>query len=596
MDKDLPNNFLERLKRHTIFRIAAIYAVAAWILIQLSSSVLPNMGLPKDSVRFVIIVVGLGFPVMLILAWTFVKPTSIEPEGYTRWKHWRVRLGSLLSIIIIVLVGTSGWYLWRAAVIAHVAKAISETAPVKTASVFNPLPNSIAVLPFRNQSNDHGQQYFSDGFTEEITSALGALPDMHVISWQSASMYRGKQVSANAVGKALNVANILTGSIRRDGDRVRISAELVNAVTGYQLWSAHYDRTFKDIFSVQDEISKAMANALQLHLPDDHPLVSTATANADAHDFYLRGLADAVTSTAASLNLAIGNYQQAIRLDPKYAEAYAGLAQAYAASHLYTNIPLTKSLPLAKRAARQALRLNPKLAAAHKVMGMVYALEQKPRRAMKELHHAIELDPNNAVARIIYATLLPSSKYKEAQDQYRIAVSLDPNNAFAHYNLGVNYETHGDYKNAMTEYQATLGLAPQLVFARFDLANLYHRNGDDNSAVAILTGVTSDDPFQTQLLNAARLIYMAQENQELGTQALAALKQIDENKASATDKAVLVDLYILAGQNDHALQLLSEVCANAPETCADIAIDPSYTALHDKPAFQELVKKYKLKI
>ncbi|MGH8397812.1 MAG: tetratricopeptide repeat protein [Gammaproteobacteria bacterium] len=590
----LAPGFLERVKRHIIFRIAAVYAIASWILIQLSSSVFPNLGLPKDSIRFVIILVALGFPVMLVLAWTFVKPSSIEPEGYTRWKRVRLRIGSILSVLIIVLVCISGWYLWRAAVIAHVAQEISETVTDNAAPVFNPPLRSIAVLPFKNQSDDPNQQYFSDGITEEITSALGALPGVRVTSWQSTSVYRDTGISIIKVGKALNVANVLLGSISRDGNRIRISAQLVNSVTGYQLWSGDYDRTFKDVFAVQDDISKAIVSALQLHLPSTGTLVTDATADPNAHDFYLKGLAAQNAENAASLDVAVQDFQQAIRLDPKYAEAYAALGQTYAFSHSVTDIPLTKSLPLAKRAAKQALRLDQNLAAAHEALGMVYALEQKPKRAITELRRALRLDQNNARTHIIYATLLPPNKHVKALDQYEQAVNLDPNDPYAHYNFGVIYEDYGDYKNAILEYQATLGLAPQLSYVRLDLAGAYHRNSDDKSAVDILTGVKTDDPLQAQILDAARLTYMAQQTPDINNQALDALKQIDVTRINVTDKEKLSALYTVIGKKGLAIKLLEEACANGPETCTDLAINPGYALLRSEPLFHKLVEQYTL--
>ncbi|MGA9854217.1 MAG: tetratricopeptide repeat protein [Gammaproteobacteria bacterium] len=594
MDDKPPSNFLDRLKRHYIFRIAAVYAIAAWVVIQLFNNVLPNLGLSKDSVRFVIIIVTLGFPVVLILAWTFIDPKGdghTEPSG---WIRMRLRIGSALSLIIIVLVSISGWYLWKAAVVAHVAQLVSEAAPKNTAPVFNPSSRSIAVLPFRDQSTNPNEQYFSDGITQEITGALGSLPGVRVISWQSTSVYRGKNISVTEVGRALNVANVLVGSISRDGDRVRISTELVSAITGFQLWSAHYDRTFKDVFAIQDSISKAMVDALQLHLSGNGPLVTAATTNTTAHDYYLKGLEATSTRTAESLEAAIKYYQQAVRLDPHYAQAYAALAWTYALSHQYTNTPLEQSLPLAKQAAKQALRINKNLSSAHMAMGVVYLLEEKISRGQAELRRAMELNPNNLDAYVVYASTLTPNNFKEALVYLQQAAVINPNSAIAHYDLGYVYESLGDYKNAINEMQAAIGLAPQHVFTRIDLAGIYYRNSDLKSAVGILSNIKIDDPLQAQILNAARLTYMAQQNPDLNNQAIAALKGIETNKLSTVYKETLIALYALMGQRDHAIDLLKDACANAPETCGDLAINPSYKKLRNEPEFKALLKKYSL--
>ncbi|HVC29076.1 MAG TPA: hypothetical protein VNF48_05945 [Gammaproteobacteria bacterium] len=597
MNNQPPSNLLERLKRHYIFRIAAIYAVAAWVVIQLFNNVLPNLGFAKDSVRFVIIIVALGFPVMLVLAWTFINPSG---DGYvepTSWTRLRLRLGSVLSIIIIVLVCVSGWYLWQLAVVAHVAQSVVGTAPANTAPAnaapaFNPLPRSIAVLPFKNQSTDPDQQYFSDGITQEITGILGSLPGVRVISWQSTSIYRGKNIAATEVGRALNVANILVGSISRDGDHVRISTELVSTVTGFQLWSAHYDRTYKDIFAIQDNISKAMVSALQLHLSSNRPLVTAATINTSAHDYYLKGLEASDARTAISLDAAIKYFKQAIRIDTHYAQAYAALAWAYVLTNQYTNIPLKTSLPIARTAAKQALRLNKNLSSAHVAMGAVYVLEGKTARGQKELKRAMDLNPNNLEAYIVYASTLAPNNFKVALAYYQQAAILDPNSAVAHYGLGYVYESMGGYANAITEFQAAIGLAPQLVSTRLDLAGIYYRNSDTKSANDILSDVKIDDPLQAQILNAAHRVYMVKQDSSRINDAISALRQIDINQLSPNDKAELVTLYALVGEDKYAIQLLIQVCTNAPETCGDLAVNPSYQLLRNDPEFKKLIIKY----
>lgn len=592
MDDNSPSNFLDRLKRHYMFRIAAVYAIAAWVVIQLFNNVLPNLGLPKDSVRFVIIIVALSFPVVLILAWTFINPKADVHAEPSSWTRMRLRLGSVLSIIIIVLVSISGWYLWRLAVVAHIAELVVATAPANTAPAFNPLPRSIAVLPFKNQSADPKQQYFSDGITQELTGALGSLPGIRVISWQSTSIYRGKSIAATEVGRDLNVANILVGSISRDGNHVRISTELVSAITGFQLWSAHYDRTFKDVFAIQDDISKAIVAALQLHLPGDQPLVKAATNNTTAHDYYLKGLDATNTRTAVSLDSAIKYFTQAIQIDTHYADAYAALAWAYVLTNQYTNIPLTTSLPLAKTAAKQALRLNKKLSSAHMAMGAVYVLEGNTARGQKELKHAMELNPNNLEAYIVYASTLTPNNYKTALSYYRQAAILDPNSAVAHYGLGYVYASMGDYANAITEFQAAIGLAPQLASTRLGLADIYYRNSDTKNAIDILSNVTVDDPLQAQILNVARLVYLSKQDPNRNNDAIAALRQIDVSQLSPADNAELVTLYALVGEKDYAIKLLTHVCTNAPETCGDLAVNPSYEMLRNDPEFQKLIKKY----
>ena len=318
-------DFFARLKQHHIYRVATVYAIAAWVLIQLSNSVFPDFGLSHRALPVLIITLLLGFPVVLAIAWMFIKPK--DPEKFDRWQRLRWKLGALLSVVVVVCVVVSSGYMWR--VSEHHAQQIAplSPAPPSVPSAFSPPANSIVVLPFINLSDDPKQQYFSDGITEELTDALGEIPALSVIAWETASAYRDSHQISTEIGKALNVANLLQGSILRQGDKVRITAELVDTQTGYQLWSNHYDESFQGIFRVQDTISKAIAAALQVQLVGSGRLVMQATNNPEAHEFYLKGRLALDQGSAASLVEAQKDFEKAIALDPQYADAYARLAQ-----------------------------------------------------------------------------------------------------------------------------------------------------------------------------------------------------------------------------------------------------------------------------
>lgn len=583
--------FLDRLKRHHVFRVAAIYAVAAWVLIQASSSILPNLGFPADSVRVVIAVMLLGCPLVLVLAWMFIRPAAVSRAKLSRWKRLRWRLGPALSITVIVLVGISGWYLWQ--LDEHHIHTASRVATDKKDRVpFNPSPYSIAVLPFANLSNDTKQQYFSDGMAQELTNALGQVPGLQVIAWQSSAPYRDKTASIQVIGRNLGVASILTGSTMHEGDTVRITVELVNTVTGYQLWSSHYDRPFKDVFATQDDISKAVVTALQVKLAYDNPLVRTATANPAAHDAYLKGLAALNQRTPLSLYKAIREFKRATALDSRYAAAYVELARTYTILPESTPLPLHKANAKAKRALQQALVLNPNLPSAHSVLGAIYLSENRPDLAKGQLLRALALNPNDAAAHNYYAFLLP---LKDAITQYQEAAKLLPNSWAVQMNLGTAYAELGEYDHALQAFTAAQHLAPENIDAPLEIAFLYHLQSRDDAAVRILSQVSTRDKTDARTVEISRLTYVALQDTNLRNQVLSALTKLKSDNNSSFSQYYLATSYVLLGEHAQAIQSIARFCASIPDSCNDIALDRHYLPLHNDPGFQKLVAEYNIK-
>lgn len=583
--------FIERIKNHHIRPVATIYAVAAWILIQACNSIFPDIGLSKESVRPVITVAALGFPVVLVLAWMLIPPAPTHASKLSRWQRFHWRVGSVLSIAVIVLVTLSGWYLWQFSE-RHPHVATIATVTDSDRAPFSPPPYSIAVLPFTNLSNDANQQYFSDGMTQELTNALAHVPSLQVIGWQSAANYSEKTASIPDIGRHLGVANIVTGSTMREGVTVRIIVELVNTVTGYQLWSSHYDRTFKDMFAIQDEISRAIINALQIKLAYSAPLVAPATSNPAAHDAYLKGLAALNLRTPVSLYEAIKNFKHAIELDEHYAEPYAELARTYSLLPEFTPMSLQEANSNAKRAVQHALALNPNLASAHSVLSVIYISEHKPDLAKAELLRALALDPNDASAHSYYAFLLP---LKDAITQYQKAAQLLPDSWAIRMNLGTAYAELGDYDSALQAFIAAQHLAPENIDAPLEIAFLYHLKLQDGEAVKVLSQVRTPDKADTRTVEVSRLTYAALQDPQLRNQALIALGKLKSDKNSSFSRYYLATSYILLRENTQAIESIAEFCGSIPDSCNDIALDQHYLPLHGEPEFQQLVAEYNIK-
>lgn len=460
------SGFFEELKRRHVWRAAATYAVAGWLIVQIATQVFPFFNIPNADVRLVVVLIAIGFPIALALAWAF----EITPEGIRRTEaadspaarpeHESRQIGRKLNAltigILIVAVALLGW---RLLVVRHAAPAAASQAVTATASAtpattaaasgphaaapaqatpaaFNPPKDSLIVLPFKNLSGDPKQQYFSDGITEELTSALGQNPALRVIAWDTASTLRNTALTAHQVGQKLNVANVRHGSIAREGDAVRISVELVNAVTGYELWSKHYDDTFANIFAVQDKVSQAIAQALQVKFAQAD-LPQGGTRNPQAHELVLKGRALADKFDAASFAAARKDFEAAIALDPDYADAHAGLAHALIALTEHSSLPLAATLPQIRAEAEKALALDPKNADAWVMLGVVDTLANPPDRAKarQEYQKALVLDPSNANAHLDYGVTLP---LKPGLAEEQEATLLDPDNAAAWNNLATS--------------------------------------------------------------------------------------------------------------------------------------------------------------
>ncbi|MDE2235417.1 MAG: tetratricopeptide repeat protein [Gammaproteobacteria bacterium] len=584
-----PTSFLARLKKHHIYRVATIYAIASWVLIQLSNGLLPDFGLPRSSVVIVIAVIALGFPVVLVLAWMLIRP--VDPEKLARWQRRRWRIGPILSLIVISFAAFWIIIIWGK-ISAETAASAAKTTVSQEVAAFHPPPHSIAVLPFQNLSNNPKQQYFSDGITQELTNALGQIPGLQVIAWQSVASFSNTTLSANTIGKELDVAYMLVGSVMRAGDSLRVYAELVNTSTGYQIWSDKYDRSIKDIFAVQDEISKAIASSMQLELGESTHLVSAATTSTDAHDAYLKGMEYFNLRTKANLYRAIKYFQKAVELDKNYSEAYAQLASAYTVLPEVTSMSYEEANAKAMPLIRKSLEINPNQPKAHAVLANIYITEHKTEAAKAELLKTLALDPNDAAVHTYYAFLLP---LKEALGQYQIAATLDPEYWAVQMNLGAAYAELGHFAQAIKAYQAAQHLSPENIEAPLEIAFLNHLQSKDKESVRILTSVTTSNRDDSEVLDASRLSYAALLDPKLRSQALNNLDKLTGSKNGGFNQYYLATAYIVLGDDAKAIQLIRNFCGNTPDSCNDIAVDPHYLSLHANKEFQRLVARYGLK-
>lgn len=614
------SGFFEELKRRHVWRTAVAYAVAGWLIVQIATQVFPFFDIPNWTVRLVVIVIAIGFPIALALAWAYeitsegIRRTALADSPDARPEHEHRQIGRKLNTItvgiLIVAVALLGWQLLvvRHTEPATVSKAVAATASATpatasaasgphaaapapaTPAAFAPPKDSLIVLPFKNLSGDPKQQYFSDGITEELTSALGQNPALRVIAWDTASTLRNTALTANQVGRQLNVANVLHGSIQREGAAVRISVELVNAVTGYELWSQHYDDAFANIFAVQDKVSQAIAGALQVKFAQAD-LPAGGTSNAEAHELVLKGRALLDKFDAASFDAARKDFEQAIALDPNYADAHAHLAGVLFDLTQRSSLPLAATLPQIRAEDEKALALDPKNAGAWVVLGILDSDTYPPdmAKAKQAYQKALALDPSNVAAHLNYGLILP---LKQQLAETQEATLLDPDNVTAWNNLATTAQDLGDWAGMIKAAQAMIRLNPQGVDSAFYLAYAYQQLRQDAPMVAAFDLVKPANAVDQQQVAAGRLVYQSLLHPALRPQALAAVQQLARYQSNTAVTVNLPQLWLALGEHAEALKQLQGVCLAMPIACNDLAINPLYVPLRADPAFQKLAKRY----
>jgi serine/threonine protein kinase/Flp pilus assembly protein TadD len=336
---------------------------------------------------------------------------------------------------------------------------------------------SIAVLPFVNMSGDKEQEYFSDGLAEEIINALTQIPGLKVIARTSSFSFRGKEQDIRKIAEALSVANILEGSVRRAGNRIRVTAQLIDAADGSHLWSDRYDREMSDVFAIQDEISRAIAERMRVRLSGDRPLVKRYTQNVEAYNLYLKGRYHFIKFTPESAAKGIECHQQAIAMDPKYALPWTGLAAIYQIMGNVGFMPPKSAYSRCHEAAVRALELDETLAEAHSMIGVLRVGEYDWQGAEREFRRALELDPMSWDVLTTYSIyfLLALRRYDEAIAVSRKALEIDPLSPLTHTNLGSIYAMVGQWDRAVEQHRHALLLDPQywMAYLRLGLTYLY---------------------------------------------------------------------------------------------------------------------------
>ncbi len=426
----LMKNLFDELKRRNVIRVAIAYAVVGWLLIQVIGTVSEPLGLPAWAETFFIVLIAVGFPLVLLFAWAFemtpegVKKTAEVSGDTTVTTQTGQKINYLIGGALVLALGFIGWQ--------NLSPNAGPVAPPIAAT--QAAEASIAVLPFVDMSPQSDQEYFSDGISEEILNVLAQIPELRVAARTSAFSFKGKTIDIPTIAKALGVAHVLEGSVRKSGARVRITAQLIEASSDRHLWSQTYDRDLEDVFKVQDEISAAIAAALRdtLGLAEQTaPASIKAPVNTEAYNAFLLGQHLIRLRTKADIEASILQFEKAIALDPAYAPAHAYLGLAWkllqTGPTTYGTLTLEEMLAKAMPSVEQALALDPDLAIAHGVMGLVLYAKGQAEQAMAQYEQAIRLNPSLTNVRVWYSQALGNmGQENQAFEQLKIAYQLDP--------------------------------------------------------------------------------------------------------------------------------------------------------------------------
>src|SRR5688572_10770415 len=503
-------------------------------------------------------------------------PKRSTIEGKLKEKNGKKWI--LITTVLIILFFTAGFFVYKT---FFTAKGSAETSA-----------QSIAVLPFADMSEAKDQEYFSDGMSEELLNLLAKIPGLKVISRTSSFSFKGKNDDVRKIGKSLGVANILEGSVRKSGNMVRITAQLIEVQSGTHLWSETYNREMKDVFVTQDEISKMIVDILKIRLTDNQSVQAGLSSNENpaAHEDYLKGRDYWNMRTDDGLKKAIEHFQNAVSKDSGYAAAWAGLADTYITLYDYGLMTVEESTLKAKEAAQRALKINDKLAEPHNSLAHISLHEWKWDAAEKGFEHAIELNPSYVLAHHWYSLCLTAmGKVNEAVAQMEKARELDPLSTRINADLGMAYLSAARYDDAIAQEQKTLELNPKSAGAHWIRGMAYQQKKLFDQAIKDYQRALELSPHNPNFLAALGHVYASSGNTAAAQKTLDTL--FAENKKEPVSPFFFALVY--AGLNDKpkALEWLQKAYEEKSGSVRYLKMEPRLQNLRKEPAYVELMKK-----
>lgn len=531
------------LKHRNVFRVGIAYLAVAWLIAQVLQLVFESFATPTWVMKSILVLMAVGFPIALLFAWAFeLTPDGLKREHeVTRSKSVTAGTGKKLDrLIIVVLIAALGYFAYDKFVLS----------PTRSATAVAVATSSIAVLPFVNLSSDQEQVYFSDGLSEELLNLLSRIPELKVTSRSSSFSFRGEQIDIPEIAEKLNVSHILEGAVRRSGDQLRVTAQLIDARSDTHLWSETYERTLDDIFAIQDNIATAVVAQLRVELLGDVPITEAADPTAFAYYLQARYLANLRSSEAWEKSNAI--YLRALEIDPRYTAALTGLASNYRDQAGQGLIPTTEGFERARKTAEMALAINPDYAEAHAVMGTISdSYDRDMRAAARHYEKALALDPTNIGILANAGSLAHQlGRLDEATKVLEYVVARDPVNPRTHWSLGYSYEVAERWDDAIRSFRTALLLSPKMGVTRMAIGvNLLEKDEPQEALAAI-----QEEPFEAWRLMGLVMAHYALDETDKSDAALAKLINKYEVNASYNIAAALA----YRNESDRAFEWLEK--------------------------------------
>ena len=581
-------NLFAELKRRNVVRMAGLYLVGAWLLVQVAGTVLPMFGAPDWIARSIVILLAIGFVPALIFSWVF----ELTPQGLKRDEDVRPEESiapqtarRMNRLIIGVLVLALAYF----AVDKFILAPRRATAPNESSSGVG--SKSIAVLPFENLSDDKSNAYFAEGVQDEILTRLAKIADLKVISRTSTQRFQSAPENLPEIAKQLGVAHILEGSVQKANDQVRVNVQLIKAANDAHLWADTYDRKLTDIFTVESEIAKTIAETLQAKLTgsEKQALAKKSTVNPDAYELYLQGRFFWNKRTAADLRKAIDYFNQAIAKDPDYALAYAALAQTWSIMAAHNGGAPVDCFPQAAAAATKALALDNTLSDAFAALAQTKETYQFDfAGARQDYERAIQLNPNDATAHHWFGAGVLAATGDQARElaELQRALELDPLSLIIQTNLGMAYIHNHRYDEAIAHFRKALELDRTFFYAERSYGQALELQGKTQAAISHYekAAALSGDPIELGALGRA---YGLVGRKDEARRILEKLRRARAQKYTAAYSLALVEIGL--GEKAEAVKWLEQGYADHDgDALSLIRVDPSLAPLQGDPRFEAL--------
>ena len=599
-------SFFEELKRRNVFRVAIGYVITAWLLLQVVDLVLENINTPDWVMQVFMLALAIGFPLAVFFAWAFeMTPEGVKREAEvdrsksiakTTGRKMDRNIIIALVLVVVFLLADRFWLqeMETGDQVQQVSTPNDTPEPVSNsqAQKGETTEKSVAVLPFVNMSDDKQNEYFSDGISEELLNVLVRVKGLRVPSRTSSFTFKGSEKNLSEIGAELQVDHILEGSVRKAGDRIRVTAQLIEVNTDTHLWSETYTRELDDIFAVQDEIAQAIVSALKVTLTgaDQSPVSTQATTNVDAYNNYLLGRHLWNQRSPDSLLASAKPLREAIEADPDYAKAWAALADAYVLIPEYGSGTITEYIPMAHDAIEKALAINPNSSPALTTSAYIkFMYDYDLKGAHEDFEKAISIDPGYATAHQWLGELLAAEgRLDAALDELALASRADPLAPIIPHDSGWVLMYSNRKEEAFGYYREALKLDPNFQAAIGNLMTLSQITGRYDQARAHaheLARIVGND------ISADLAVIDALENPALKPRALELVSQAAALPDGTMGKAFY---FMILGETELSLDYLEKAFAEGDSYAIHMKRMDIYDPVRDHPRFQALLKKMNL--